>query len=164
MTDKFEIRPRDFAGELRATARSLRDAGDVDLSRQMGRRITEAARPVLDEVRTTLGEYMPHRYADVLTTDLRLSTSRRLLNRAGARITLLATSRGSKKRKLRRLDEGVLEHPLFGDREHWYSQVAPFGGMRAGFFTDAARREAPAIRKKIVEAMNDTADEAARRH
>ena len=138
------------ATELEFIARNLRQAGEDDLYRELQQSIAGAVRPVLGEIRAGLGEYMPDRYAGVLTGGLRLTTSRRL-SAASTGVTVVARA-GT--RKLRRLESGVLEHPVFGDRKKWGRQVAPGGGMRAGFFTTPIRRSAAAIRQQIVEAMD----------
>ena len=148
-----------FRIDLKNTAKSLRAAGDADLARQLSKRIGEAARPLLDEIRSTLPEYMPDRYAKVLGQDLRLSTSKRLTGRAGASVTIRAGVKGSKQRKLRRLDRGTLAHPFFGRRRKWFNQ-----DIKKGFFTNPIRHEEPELREAIRKAMDDVADEAARRH
>ena len=56
-------------------------------------------------------------------------------------------------RKLQQLDDGLILHPLWGDREHWFAQRA---AMRSGFFTDPAEHAAPDMRKAILAAMRET--------
>jgi len=153
------VRIDDFPGVLRDTARSLRLAGDVDLSRQLRKGIGDATRPALDDIREGLRQYMPNRYADVLAVDLRLTTSKQIAGKGGARVILRGTSRGPKRRRIVRLNEGVLWHMLFGDRKRWFIQ-----GVRPGFFTKPIVARAPEIRRDIVRALDVVAEEATRRH
>ena len=63
-----------------------------------------------------------------------------------------------KTRKLRYLDEGRLTHPLFGDREHWYTQEEP--SVQPGFFTGPAEAGGPRVRAGIERALADVAGKA----
>ena len=49
--------------------------------------------------------------------------------KAGRNPGVVLTATGSKGRKidLNQLDSGIVRHPLFGNREHWYSQPVPPG-------------------------------------
>lgn len=146
-----------FSRELRDTARSLRSAGDTDLSRQLQKNIGDAAKPVMDEIRAGLPAYMPNRYAGVLGRDLRLTTSKRLSGAAGAKVLIKASTK-SGTRKIGRLNKGMLAHPFFGDRKRWYNQK-----VTAGFFTKPIDQAASQVRDKIRKAMDTVAGDAARR-
>src|SRR5262249_33103881 len=109
-----------------------------------------------------LQPYMPDRYAAVLSEDMKVTVSRLTGRNPAVRLVAGSVVR-RRRRKLKRLNEGFLTHPLFGDRERWFTQAAPGGGMRPGFFTDEAGRSAPEIRDKILRAMQEVADKAARK-
>jgi hypothetical protein len=147
------------AEEFAALARRLREAGEVTLRRELYKAISDAAQPAGREVSayTHLAPYMPDRYARVLAEDMRVTTSR--LTGRNPAIRLVARGR-QHRRKLVRLNEGFLTHPLYGNREHWYTQT---GGMRAGFFTDEAEKAAPEVRARILEAMREVAARATRK-
>lgn len=140
--------------QLRLLSARLREAGSdgQGLRREMYRAISEAARPLSDEVKAPghLQAYLPNRYADVLASDLTVGTQKR----GGRNPSVAIRARGRRhKRKVIQLDEGRLTHPLYGNREKWFTQT---GGVRAGFFTDPVRKAAPEIRAKVLDAMAET--------
>ena len=144
------------AEQFAALARRLKAAGEVELRRELYAAISDAAQPVARRVSAFayLAPYMPDRYAGVLSEDMKVSVSR--ITGRNPAVRLVAQGR-RKNRKLTRVNDGFLAHPLFGNREHWFTQGAPSGGMRPGFFTDEAQAAAPGIRDKILEAMRVTA-------
>lgn len=149
------------ADDFRLLALRLKNTGERELRRELDKAITDAARPVLTQIRTELPDHLPDPYAVVLDEDLRLSLSRRLsIDTPG--ISLRGTTRGiGGRRRIRRLDEtGVLWHPLFGNRRRWYGQTSH---VRSGFFTDPAQHSAPRVRDAIINAMQDVAAKVTRK-
>jgi hypothetical protein len=144
----------DGAEQFAALSRRLKEAGETGLQRELRKALTEAAKPITQEIRdaANLRRYMPNRYADTLAADITVSTVQRGSIRApGVRIA----ARGRvKKRKVVQLNEGILVHPVFGDREDWKFQLR---GMRSGFFDDPCNRSGPQVRDKILAAMHETA-------
>jgi hypothetical protein len=57
------------------------------------------------------------------------------------------------RRRIRRLDQGILEHPLFGNRRHWYRQP-----VAAGWFTQPNDDAAPRARRDIEDALGRVKD------
>lgn len=111
-------------------ARAMRKADPRMLS-EIPRAMAKAERPLLNDVRAALGDYLPNRFAAELRPGLR-SRSRRRGGRSPG-ITLEPTARTSrgKPRALAALNKGSLGHPLFGNRRFWFDQpVKPafFGG------------------------------------
>jgi hypothetical protein len=141
------------AADFAALSRRLKDAGETGLRRELYKAIGDAARPLAREIGRDehLRPYMPNRYAAVLASDLAVTVSRLAGRNPGVSIRAKGRVKG---RKVQQLDKGVIQHPLFGDRERWYFQLR---GMRAGFFTDPARASAPQVRDAIVAAMHETA-------
>lgn len=141
------------AADFAALSRRLKDAGETGLRRNLYKAIDDAARPLAREIgrESHLRPYMPNRYAAVLASDLAVTVSKLTGRNPG--VSVRAKGR-VKARHVQRLDKGIIEHPLFGNREHWYYQLR---GMRAGFFTDPARASAPDVRDAIVAAMHETA-------
>jgi hypothetical protein len=113
--------------------------------------------PVQDQIRDGLKAHLPDRYAATLDADLRLSSNVRTSDRdPGVTLTARTLSGGGKGRKLRRLDSGLLTHPLYGDREHWYTQR-----VQSGWFSGPARDAQPRVRAGIEQALEDVATQAA---
>ena len=140
----------DFA----ALSRRLKEAGERGLARELRKALNDAAAPITREIKDPahLERYMPDRYAAVLAADIKLSTTQRgSIRNPGVR---LEASGKAKKRKVIKVNAGKLIHPLFGDRERWFTQ---FDGMKAGFFDDPCNRSGPQVRDKILTAMHETA-------
>ena len=150
----------DAASELESIARHLREIGDTDLLRELTRRMRDAVEPVKNEIRAQLDDHLPNRYAATLDGDLRIGISVRTNERnPGVDVngTPLAHAR-----KLRRLDEGRITHPLFADREHWYTQDAP-PSMRPGWFSGPCEDAAPRVLDGIERGLADIEAKATRK-
>ena len=142
----------DLAASLAAVAGRLREIGEGGLARELTAAVRRATDPVPAAVHARVQEEMPHRGGYAATLDADLAISRHVFTGGDqARVIITAEAR-AKKRKLRRLDAGFLTHPLFGDREHWYTQpVTP------GWFEAAVLADAPRIRDEINRALDDVA-------
>ena len=146
----------DAAAELEALAFRLRRAGDGGLLREVTKAMRDAVVPVQDEIRAGLRPDLPNAYAATLDADLRLGVNVRTGDRDPG-VALTGQSRG-RGRKLRNLDAGRLTHPLFGDREKWFTQEEP--SVQPGFFTGPAEAAGPRVRDGIEKALADVADKA----
>jgi hypothetical protein len=139
------------AEQLRNLADRLKTAGTEGqgLRREVMRQITEAAKP--------LNAYMPDRYAALLAADLTVSAQR--IFAKDPRISIQAKAAREKRRKVRWLDQGFINHPVFarGERATWTWSNGQTGGMKPGFFTDPCKRAAPQIREKVLQAITETA-------
>ena len=143
------------ASELESIARHLRLAGDGDLVRELTAAMRRAAGPVRDQIRAGLRPHLPDRYAATLDAGIRIGVNVRTGERnPGVSITAQAT--GGKGRKLRRLDAGLLTHPVYGNREVWRTQH-----VEPGWFTGPAEDAAPDVRAELERALEDTAAKAA---
>jgi hypothetical protein len=143
------------ASELESIARHLRRAGDGDLVRELTAAMRRAAGPVQDQIRAGLRPHLPDRYAETLDAGVRLGVSVRT-NERNPGVSVTAQARGGKGRKLRRLDAGLLTHPVYGNREHWKTQH-----VEPGWFTGPAEAGGPQVRTEIVQALEDVAARAA---
>lgn len=152
----------DFASELESLARNLRRAGDGELVDELRKAMRDAVTPVKADILAGLRPRLPDPYADILAGDLNLRVSV-VTSERDPRVTLSAqaagitgagrTTRG--RRRVRRLDGGILEHPLFGDRSHWYKQdVGP------GFFTQPALAAFSRVREACARALEDVENKA----
>jgi hypothetical protein len=140
--------------QLRTLAIRLKDAGNEGkgLRRELLKQIGDAAKPLVREISDPahLRPYMPDRYAGVLAGDLSVGAQRILAS--NPRVSIRAKARAHR-RKVRQLDAGILQHPLFGDRERWFKQT---DGMRPGFFTDPCEKATPQIREHVLAALTET--------
>lgn len=147
----------ELARSLNAVSARLRELGDEGLTRELSRAIGRAVDPLKDRIRAGLKPHLPDPYAEVLDADLKI---RRSSSTSGeeARVTVLASADGTKKRKLRQLDDGFLHHPLFGNRKHWYEQA-----VQPGWFTGPVNESVPAVREAIEAALDNVIEKAVSR-
>jgi hypothetical protein len=140
--------------QLRKLSARLREAGTEGqgLRRELYKAINQAAKPLAAEIKNAehLHSYMPGRYAEVLAADLAVTATKSTSKNPG--VAIRAKGRRHK-RKVIQLDSGVLKHPLYGNRDHWFEQAH---GVRAGFFAEPAKRAAPAIRDAVMDALRET--------
>jgi hypothetical protein len=144
-------------------AQHLKDTGETGLRRELTKAIHDAAQPVAAQIRSPahLTEYMPARYAAVLSADLQVTTHTRVGGTApGVTISARAPTVGRGGRKIRQRNLGTITHPVFGNRKRWEVQT---DGMHPGFFDDPAERAAPQIREALLGAMRDVSDKITRR-
>jgi hypothetical protein len=152
----------DMASELEAAAFRLRRAGQDDLARELAAGMRRGVQPVPGLIRAGLRPHLPDRYAAVLDADLDIRTITRTGGaNADAAVSVYAQARSGRARKLRRLDAGLITHPFFGDREHWYTQEGPGHGMEPGWFSGPAEDAAPRVRAELEKALDDVAARAA---
>lgn len=148
-----------LAVQLRDLSVRLQELGDRGLEQELARAIGDAVDPLKDRIRAQLKPDLPDRYAEELDADLAITQrTSGSADSSIARVTILARTRSGKRRRLHRLDDGVLAHPLWGNRRHWRNQE-----VTAGFFTRTAEDSAPEIRDAIEAALRDVAGKAAGR-
>jgi hypothetical protein len=164
-------------GQYRAAAKKLRDAGRKDLRSALRKRISEAGKPVVDEVKAAVrdlhvtsshgGGTAQRRGFNVSRTKTAKAADRAKRRGAGLRETIAKATRqqitakgvriivDSKKlpedqRSLpRHLDSDKgWRHPVFG-HHGWVSQK---GGP---YFANTIKKRAPDFRKAIVTAMDE---------
>jgi len=144
----------DGAEQFAALSRRLKEAGETGLARELRKALNDAAKPISQKITDPahLRSYLPGQYAEDVAADLKISTLQRgSVRNPGVRISAQGRS---KKRKVVQLNDGVLHHPLFGDRDRWFLQLR---GMRKGFFSDPCEQSGPDVREKILGAMAETA-------
>jgi hypothetical protein len=153
----------DFASELESVARELRRQADGALFRDLTAAMRAGVAPAVSAVRRGLGPHLPARYAETLAGDLDLKVSVSTTGKEPG-VSLVAKTRSGRKRKLGKLDGGVLEHPLFGDRTRWFKQELPAARKPLpGFFTGPARDSEPRVLRNLEDALERVAYEVDRR-
>lgn len=148
------------ADELDSVARHLREIGEGELVRELTAAIRRGVDPVRDDIRAGLKPKLPDRYAEVLDADLAINVSVRTGDRNPG-VTVKATTRSGQRRRIRRLDQGILAHPLWGNRKHWYNQGEP--SVQPGWFTGPADDAAPRVRAEIERALDEVSVKATSR-
>lgn len=152
----------DGARQFADLAVVLRQVGQDGLRRELFKAIGDAAKPLAREIKSTahLDPYMPNRYAGVLGPGLRVQTFKRTGLSPGVTIHATAPTAGRGGRKIAQLNDGLLSHPLFGDRKFWFRQGAP--SVEPGFFTDPCEAAAPRVRDAIIAAVERVLEKASR--
>lgn len=141
-----------LAVEFAEVARNLRDAADEGLRRELLTAIRDAAAPIPAAIRLEMPGRMPNRYAAVLDADLNIGVSVRA-SRGDPGVTVRARTRRAQRRRLYRLDQGILAHTLFGNRRHWFTQP-----VQPGWFTEPNEDAAPHVRADIEDALDRVKD------
>ena len=150
-----------LALDLAGISARLKEAGEGGLQRRLAAGIGKAVEPVEQEVRDGLRAHMPDRYAEVIAAELEV-TRRTFQDPDGARVSVYGRTAGPEKRKVARLDAGVLWHPTFGrfprrdPRNHWSMMGEPH--VKPGWWSDATEKVAPRARREIEDALNDVTE------
>ncbi len=148
--------------EFAVLSKHLKETGQGELRRKLYKAINDSARPLAREISRVehLNPYMPDRYAAVLAADLTVTVSKRTSD-ASPGVTLRAKGR-QRARKVRWLDRGFINHPVFatGPRDEWRWANGQTGGMRPGFFSDPTEHAGPQVRAAILREMTEIARKA----
>lgn len=152
--------------QLAGISARLKEAAEGGLARRLSQGIGRAVEPIEQEVRDGLRSHMPDPYADVINAELKISR-RTFQDPDGARVTVYAQTTGIGKRKIARLDNGILWHPTFGrfprrdPRNRWFEMTEPH--VKPGWWSDVTDKAAPRVRQEIVDALNDVTERLVRR-
>lgn len=137
--------PRDLQLDL------LREA--KNLNRNVVEAADEGLKGFLPKVAEVAPTYLPDRYAPLFTSDLKVQKFVHLVAAPSIRIRVYAHGvRGV--RDVRSINAGHVRHPLFGNRDHWFSTRA-----KRGVVTTTFRR----MRPEIVRAIDDELANVTRR-
>jgi hypothetical protein len=132
-------------GELDEKAAALRrEAARFQrrVSTAAGRAVNRVYRPTLIGMAPT---FMPSGYVNDLVNDLRVRTSVRFAGSSpGVGVVVSAPTGGPKGRAVNALEAGILRHPLFGNKLHWYAQR-----VGRGFVSIPLRAVQPQISREL---------------
>jgi len=174
---KFSVSAQGYA-QYRELAKKLRAAGRGDLRKKLRARMTEAGKPIVDDVRAAVqaipitstrggGSAQRRKFNVVRATTERAKRSafkrhsglRRSIASAtklqitakGVRFVVNSNALPEKQQSLpRHLDSAKgWRHPVFGDRHNWVHQQG------RPYFASTIKRKAPAFRQAIIKAMDD---------
>jgi len=139
------------ADKLARVSAALRAAGDKDLQRELRRAMSRTTKPRRKAAKDGAVQILPHRGGldEHGAATARIAT-RVTANSSGARLRITGTSRDN----LRRMDEdGLVAHPVFGNRKKWVIER-----VRPGWFTNPLTLAAQgAVPKEIDAALDDVA-------
>lgn len=142
------------AEDFLRVSKALKAAGDKELRKELNKSLREAAKPIIKATRAAALEQLPKRgglAAQVAREPQRVQV-RTGAKTAGVRIVV-----GRRRGGARMADQGLVRHPLFGDREHWYTTKVP-----EGWFTDTGQEQLPQVRGELLKAVAAMADRIAR--
>ncbi len=157
MAVEFDV---EGADKLREIARALRQLADKELNKDFYKRLNKLVKPLKKSVMDDLKSFLPNRYAEELSRDLKVTTQRRT-SRTRPGITMVAKARSRSRggvRDIASLNRGRLRHPLFGNRGWWYDQP-----VKPGFFDEPIREDQQMIAGQIEELLDEVAVEITRK-
>ncbi len=137
------------AQDLEALAKRIREAGDArkGLKSQLTKAITRATKPLKADAKRAAAARLPQSgglAARVAKTSI---TTKTLTGRDPAvKIVAKGTALST--------DRGYVTHPTFGNRDAWVRQP-----VASGWFTDTIADGAPTVRREVIEAMDDIANQ-----
>jgi hypothetical protein len=134
------------SAETKAARAALRKL-QVQVSRDVEKGVDEALKPLLADIDREVAAVMPHGYAAVLAPAMRYQVTKRTVTARGVSLDVRVYARSRREfRDIPRLDsQGRLRHPLFGNRNFWYTTQ-----VRPGFVT----RPADALQRRAVNETN----------
>ena len=143
--------------KLASVAAVLVASGDKDLQRELRRAMSRMTKPMRRAGRQGALQILPHRGGlDEHVASTARITTRVTLKSNGVGVRILGDSRDN----LHRMDEqGIVRHPLFGNRKKWIDER-----IRPGWFTKPLILTTNDIGpREINKAIDDVADALQRR-
>lgn len=135
-------------------SKALKAAGRTELRRELNKRMRRAARPLIPLARDEARRVLPHAGGlaeQVAHAPMRVQV-RTGTQTAGVRIVV-----GRDRSGARAANQGVIRHPVFGNRERWVDQAVP-----PHWFDGAMARNAPHVRPEILRAVESVMQEIVR--
>lgn len=129
------------ADQLASLSRQLKELGDRGLTREFSRAVTDAVKPLRAEVQASARQTLPHHGG--LNEKVARSKFRTVRRPLGIRVQVASSY------SLRRLDQGRLRHPVFGNRDKWVDQL-----VTPGWWTRPTEAAVPAVQRAVQDAMD----------
>lgn len=137
------------ADDFLRAARAMRDAGRGDLLKEMQKALRKAPKTITQQSRQRALSSLPS------SGGLAQRVARapqRVTARAGNTTAKVVLRVGKKGSGARGADDGLVRHPVFGNRRAFVGQrVTP------GWFTQTARNQAPQVRREVTDTLADYA-------
>jgi len=125
---------------------ALKAAGNKDLERELRRAMQRSGKPLVAAARWGARRRLPVRgglAARVAASKFGVRT--RTVGKRGSAVRIVGTSGYD----LQGMDDGLVRHPVFGNRKKWVNEP-----VRPGWFSDALEGKAPEVRSEIEKAIN----------
>jgi hypothetical protein len=152
--------------ELSALGFRLRQAKDVELTKELRKGLTDATKPLAKSIRERSPTYTPKGYEVTFATSLRFRTKIET-GGASAAVDFVVTARGkTQSRQIKEINRGRLKHPVYGrsryTRHGWVKNPWAWQTVKPGFFDDPVRDSFDAVRAEIQQAMRRVAEKITR--
>lgn len=143
------------AEDLEKLGRALKQVGDRELRKELLATIRAAMKPVKEAVQESARENLPSGggFAELVATSRFQSRTRLAGKNVGVRFE------AKSKHEIKALDRGRLRHPLYGNKEHWYTQT-----VTAGWFSTPIEEMSQEIRVEVSEALARVAEKFLDKH
>jgi hypothetical protein len=152
----MEIELRGEADLIRVS-RDLKRLGEKQILNNMRKEIRTVGKKTTKLMKANVLSVLPHRGGlNAWAARSRFSTSIRASGRkAGVSFVVGRGKPGGKKSDIRRMDEGMTRHPLWGNRKEWRPQVLPVHSFTKPVTTEGVREFREAIDRAIRKAERE---------
>jgi hypothetical protein len=138
--------------DVDALVRRIRTHADAKaIRKELYSGLNRVTKGVREDMRASIGPSLPNRggLASLVMAKASLTTSATAGRNAGVRIRAR-----HKEYDLKRLNQGRLRHPVFGNRAVWVEQTE---GINPGFLDDSFEKQKPEITRGIQRVLDDIA-------
>jgi hypothetical protein len=137
--------------QLTSLAQRFREAANSGLRDELRKTLSTMGPGIIDSVRNSARTTLPRRGGlAALIADRSVFTAPVVTTPTEVRLSVTARSEVN----IKLLDDGTVRHPLFGNRQHWYTEA-----VRPGWFT----RPLQGLGPKVAEELNQTLETVARK-
>lgn len=136
------------SSDFRTLPARLREAAEAGLRREITKAVTRTLRPIETDVRRSAVRTLPRRGG--LGAEVSRSRITRSQRSTGDVVTVEISA--SHRYDIAAMNKGRVNHPLYGNRRHWYSQR-----VRPRWWSDPTRRSGPRVRAALNDAMTTVA-------
>jgi len=136
------------AAELKRVAAAIKASGDENLSKELNKALSRAAKPLKKSARQGALQILPYRGGLAERVAGSRFTSRVTKRGKGAGLTIVGTGQDN----LTRMDAGTVRHPVFGNRNRWVTER-----INPGWFTKPLTLDAPKVAVELDAAIDTVA-------
>ena len=138
--------------DVDALVRRIRTHADAKaIRKELYAGLNRVTKPVREDMKASIGPSLPSRggLAALVMAKASLTTSATSGRNAGVRIRAR-----HKDYDLKRLNQGRLRHPVFGNRRVWVQQTA---GINPGFLDESFEKQKPEIARGVLRVLDEIA-------